>query len=235
MALPATGAQGRPPAQEAGPSPGQGGTLGQEGTDSGRALRLRAFPGGRPAMRPARRERPNRAAPHPARRALRLVGPPLAVTAVALGLWQWLATLAHVRPQILPTPWLVVSQGWQWRSVIWANTLPTLEETFAGFGASLVCATALAVAMRLVPACRRAIYPFLVVSQTLPLIAIAPIVDVWLGLGLLPKLVVVAIVTFFPVTVGLMEGFDSTDPDAVNLLRSMGRGGWPSSAGSSCP
>ena len=68
----------------------------------------------------------------------------------------------------------------------------------------------------------RAVYPFLVVSQTLPLIAIAPIVDLWLGFGLLPKLVVVAIVTFFPITVALTEGFASAEPDAIKLLRSMG-------------
>jgi ABC-type nitrate/sulfonate/bicarbonate transport system permease component len=172
-------------------------------------LKLRAFP----------------AAPVPttgARRASSLVLPPVLVAAVALGLWQLLATLTHVRPQILPTPWLVISQGWDFRSAIWANTVPTLEETFIGFGVSLVCAFVLATGMELWTPSRRALYPFLVVSQTLPLIAIAPIVDLWLGFGLLPKLVVVAIVTFFPITVGLTEGFASAEPDAINLLRSMG-------------
>jgi ABC-type nitrate/sulfonate/bicarbonate transport system permease component len=148
--------------------------------------------------------------------------PPILVAAVGLGLWQLFATITHVRPQILPTPWLVISQGWDFRSAIWANTVPTLEETFIGFGVSLVCAFVLAAVMELWRPSRRALYPFLIVSQTLPLIAIAPIVDLWLGFGLMPKLVVVAIVTFFPITVGLTEGFASADPDAINLLRSMG-------------
>jgi ABC-type nitrate/sulfonate/bicarbonate transport system permease component len=157
-----------------------------------------------------------------ARRASSFVLPPLLVAAVALGLWQLFATVTGVRPQILPTPWLVISQGWDFRSAIWANTVPTLEETFIGFGVSLVCAGTLAALMELWQPSRRALYPFLIISQTLPLIAIAPLVDLWLGFGLLPKLVVVAIVTFFPVTVGLTEGFAAAEPDAIKLLRSMG-------------
>jgi len=176
---------------------------------SGRGLQLRAFPTGPVTM--AR-----------ARRTSSFLVPPLLVAAVGLGLWQLLATVTHVQPQIFPTPWLVMSQGWEWRSAIWANTVPTLEETFIGFAVSLVCAFALAVIMELFRPSRRALYPFLIVSQTLPLIAIAPIVDLWLGFGLMPKLVVVAIVTFFPITVGLTEGFASAEPDAINLLRSMG-------------
>ncbi len=172
-------------------------------------LQLRAFPAGPVAF--AR-----------ARRASSLALPSLLVAAVALGLWQLFATITHVRPQILPTPWLVISQGWDFRSAIWANTVPTLEETFLGFGVSLVCAFVLAAVMELWRPTRRALYPFLIVSQTLPLVAIAPIVDLWLGFGLLPKLVVVAIVTFFPITVGLTEGFASAEPEAINLLRSMG-------------
>ncbi len=173
------------------------------------AVELRAFPGG-PAVRAG------------ARRASSFVLPPLVVAAVALGLWQLFATITHARPQILPTPWLVISQGWDFRSAIWANSIPTLEETFIGFGVSLACAFILAAVMELWWPCRRALYPFLIISQTLPLIAIAPLVDIWLGFGLLPKLVVVAIVTFFPITVGLTEGFASADPDAIKLLRSMG-------------
>lgn len=157
-----------------------------------------------------------------ARQALGHILPPVVVAVVLLGIWQLFATISHVRPQIIPTPWLVMSQGWQWRSAIWANTVPTLEETSMGFAVSLVCAFVIAVAMELWRPVKTAVYPFLVISQALPLIAIAPIVDLWLGFGLLPKLVVVAFVTFFPVTVGLTEGFASAEAAAVNLLRSMG-------------
>jgi ABC-type nitrate/sulfonate/bicarbonate transport system permease component len=174
---------------------------------------LRSFPA-RPARMVGRR------------RVSSFVFPPLVVAAAALGLWQLFATITHVRPQVLPTPWLVISQGWDWRSAIWDNTVPTLEETFIGFGVALLCAFVLALLMELWRPSRRALYPFLIVSQTLPLIAIAPIVDIWLGFGLLPKLVVVAIVTFFPITVGLTEGFASAEPEGINLLRSMGASRW---------
>ncbi len=152
----------------------------------------------------------------------RKVLPPLLLVAAILGAWQLYATARHVRPQILPSPWLVATQGFDWRGAIWANTVPTLEETLIGFSLSLACGFALATAMELSRATRHALYPLLVTSQTLPLIAIAPIVDLWLGFGLLAKLVVVAVVTFFPVTVGLTEGFDAAERDAVDLLRSMG-------------
>lgn len=175
------------------------------------SLRLRAFPGPAPAVVGAR-----------ARRGLAAALPPVLVAAGLVGLWQIFATVSHVRPQVLPTPALVARQGWDWRSAIWANTVPTLEETLLGFAVSLACAFTLAVAMELSRPCRRALYPLLITSQTLPLIAIAPLVDIWLGFGLLPKLVVVAVVTFFPVTVGLTEGFASAEPDGVDLLRSMG-------------
>ncbi|HET9059233.1 MAG TPA: ABC transporter permease [Acidimicrobiales bacterium] len=156
------------------------------------------------------------------RRSYTIVVLPITVGVAGLGLWQLLAVLLHADPNIAPSPWRVLTQGWEWRAAIWSNTVPTLEETALGFGASLICAFALATAMQLWALLRRALYPFLVVSQTLPLIAIAPIVDIWFGLGLLPKLVVVAIVTFFPITVGLTEGFRSAEPGAVDLLRSMG-------------
>jgi len=68
--------------------------------------------------------------------------------------------------------------------------------------------------------------PLLVASQTIPIIAIAPLMIIWFGFGLMPKIMVIALVTFFPVTVGLIDGFNLTDRDAANLLRSMGANRW---------
>jgi len=73
---------------------------------------------------------------------------------------------------------------------------------------------------------RRALMPILIGSQTLPIIAIAPLMIIWFGFGLMPKVIVIALVTFFPITVGLIEGFASTEREATNLLRSMGAGRW---------
>ncbi|HWM57329.1 MAG TPA: ABC transporter permease, partial [Pseudonocardia sp.] len=120
----------------------------------------------------------------------------------------------------------VLEQGWAYRDQIWANTVPTLQVTAVGFAVSLALGWALAVAVDFSPWLRRALTPLLVASQTLPIIAIAPLLIIWFGFGLLPKVVVIALVTFFPVAVGLIEGFAATDRQATNLLRSMGATRW---------
>lgn len=112
------------------------------------------------------------------------------------------------------------------REIIWANTVPTLQETFLGFAVSLTVAWVLAVAIDFSPWLRRALMPLLVASQTIPIIAIAPLMIIWFGFGLMPKVMVIALVTFFPVAVGLIDGFNLTDRDAANLLRSMGANRW---------
>jgi ABC-type nitrate/sulfonate/bicarbonate transport system permease component len=148
------------------------------------------------------------------------------IVAVGLAVWQWYVTAAQVRPQVLPSPLRVLAEGWAHRAEIWANTVPTLQVTAVGFSVSLALGWAVAVAVDFSPWLRRALTPLLVASQTLPVIAIAPLLIIWFGFGLLPKVLVIALVTFFPVTIGLIEGFAATDRAATNLLRSMGASRW---------
>jgi ABC-type nitrate/sulfonate/bicarbonate transport system permease component len=164
--------------------------------------------------------------PSAARRVLGRSWPPLLLVGAALALWQWCVVAFAVRPQVLPSPLRVLEQGWAYREQIWANTVPTLQVTAVGFAVSLALGWALAVAVDFSPWLRRALTPLLVASQTLPIIAIAPLLIIWFGFGLLPKVLVIALVTFFPVAVGLIEGFAATDRQATNLLRSMGASRW---------
>jgi ABC-type nitrate/sulfonate/bicarbonate transport system permease component len=164
--------------------------------------------------------------PRHLRRALAAALPPLLLVVVALVAWQWFVTATGVRPQVLPSPLRVAEQGWAAREQLWANTLPTLQVTAVGFAVSLVVGWVLAIAVDFSPWLRRALTPLLVASQTLPIIAIAPLLIIWFGFGLLPKVVVIALVTFFPIAVGLIEGFASTPRAATNLLRSMGASRW---------
>lgn len=138
--------------------------------------------------------------------------------------WEAAVRLNSVRPQVLPAPSLVVSSGWEHRDAIAGHAAATLGVTAAGFAVSLVCAWALALVVDFSPFVRRAALPLMVASQTIPVIAIAPLMIIWFGFGLLPKVLVVALVTFFPVAIGLIEGFASADRDASALLRSMGAG-----------
>ncbi|WP_226363753.1 ABC transporter permease [Pseudonocardia abyssalis] len=154
------------------------------------------------------------------------VGPALLVVVGLLVAWQVGVEMSGVRPQVLPSPLRVVEQGWVFRRQLWANTVPTLQATAVGFTVSLALAWGLAIVVDFSPWLRRALTPLLVASQTLPIIAIAPLLIIWLGFGLAPKVVVIALVTFFPMTVGLIEGFASTPRQATSLLRSMGASRW---------
>jgi ABC-type nitrate/sulfonate/bicarbonate transport system permease component len=163
-----------------------------------------------------------------ARRLLRSAWPPVLLAAVLVGAWQLAGRFAVHDPQVLPTPSDVVSAGWDQKSALWQNTLPTLRETAAGFGLSFAVSWIIAAAMDFSAAARRAVYPLLVASQTVPVIAIAPLFVVIFGFTLLPKMLLVALATFFPLAASLAEGFAAADGDADRLLRSMGANRWQS-------
>ncbi|MGO1284479.1 MAG: ABC transporter permease [Brachybacterium sp.] len=138
--------------------------------------------------------------------------------------WETIVHLIDIRPQVLPAPSLIAASGWEHRTTILGHAVATLGVTVAGFGVSLACAWGIAIAIDFSPLLRRGFIPLLVASQTIPIIAIAPLMIIWFGFGLLPKILVVALVTFFPVTIGLVEGFANADREASALLRSMGAG-----------
>lgn len=148
--------------------------------------------------------------------------------------WQTVSATGIVDPSVLPAPSHVAGQGiGQW-DVLIRHTAPTLAATVLGFILSITVAFVVASALDFSGTLRGAILPLLIVGQTLPLIALAPLVVLWFGFGLLPKVLLVAFVTFFPMVVGLMRGFASADSDAQYLLRSMGRGACGCSAQSVC-
>jgi ABC-type nitrate/sulfonate/bicarbonate transport system permease component len=151
------------------------------------------------------------------------VGPVLVVLVIVLG-WQWYAATSGLGDDVLPPPSRVLSQAWLNRADLLANAIPTLTATLVGFAVSLVIGFLLSVLLDSSSLIRRSVLPVLVVSQTLPLIAIAPLMILWFGFELLPKVLIVVLVTFFPITVSLVEGYASADRNAEALLRSMGAG-----------
>jgi ABC-type nitrate/sulfonate/bicarbonate transport system permease component len=154
------------------------------------------------------------------------VVPPIAIVVLLLVGWELAVTLTGMRPQVLPAPSRVVVEGFERADIIWGHTLSTLQVTLIGFAFSLIVAWVIAVAIDFSGVLRRGLMPLLVASQTIPIIAIAPLMIIWFGFGLLPKILVVALVTFFPIVVGLIEGFNKADRETSNLLRSMGAGKW---------
>lgn len=148
--------------------------------------------------------------------------PAILSIATAFALWEIYVRLSDISPLVLPTPSRVVDQIVQNHAILWSNTVPTLQATLLGFSCSLLVAFSLSVCIDFFPRLRRALFPIFVISQTLPLVAIAPLVVLWFGFGLTPKILLVALVTFFPMLVALVDGFEATDPEIEALMTSMG-------------
>lgn len=161
-----------------------------------------------------------------AKRLLHTLWPPLLLAAALVGGWQSVGQFGVRDVQVLPTPSQVLSAGWDQRGALWQNTVPTLEETLAGFALTFALSWLIATAMDFSGAARRALYPLLVASQTVPVVAIAPLFVVVFGFYLFPKVLLVALATFFPLTASLAEGFATADQDAMRLMRSMGASRW---------
>lgn len=100
----------------------------------------------------------------------------------------------------------------------------TLQEAIYGLIIGIIMAFVIATLMDRFPFIYKAVYPLLVITQTIPTIAIAPLLVLWLGFEMAPKIALVIITTFFPITISLLDGYRSTDIDAINLIRSMGGG-----------
>src|SRR5690242_9576349 len=160
------------------------------------------------------------------RRTLGATLPALALLAALTLLWQWYASQPTVDAQILPTPlgvWgVLVSQ----RDLLWQHTLVTLQETLVGFAVALAAGIVCGALIDFSPWLRRALYPLLVASQTIPIIILAPLLVLWFGFGLLSKSIVVLLVCFFPIVVALADGLRSADPELIRLFRAFGAGRW---------
>jgi ABC-type nitrate/sulfonate/bicarbonate transport system permease component len=148
--------------------------------------------------------------------------PPMFVIALSLSAWQLIAWHSGLPAFILPTPLAVVRAGWETRHLLSRAIGATLLETGMGLGVALLLGLALAAAIDLSPFLRRALYPLLVASQTVQILAIAPLLIIWFGFGLTPKIIIVVLICFFPLAVSTADGLASTDPDHVALLHTLG-------------
>jgi putative hydroxymethylpyrimidine transport system permease protein len=152
---------------------------------------------------------------------------PLAVIAGLLGLWElaaqwdWIADALNIKPFLIPAPSDVAESLWTDRELLAEDAWVTAQEVILGFAIALVLGFVFAIALHLSDTLRRAFYPILVASQTVPVIAIAPILIVWLGFGIGPKLAIIALVCFFPITVNTLDGLRSVDPDLPRMMRTL--------------
>ena len=152
--------------------------------------------------------------------------PAAAVVAALLGAWEAYVRLFDVQRWLLPAPSVVATTIAESRGLLWRHSLVTLEEIVVGFALALAGGILLASAIAFSRTLERAVYPFVIASQTIPIIVIAPLLLVWVGYGLTPKVIVVALIAFFPIVVNMVDGLKSADPDVVNLMRTLGARRW---------
>jgi ABC-type nitrate/sulfonate/bicarbonate transport system permease component len=148
--------------------------------------------------------------------------PPLIVLALAVLVWGLVSSRSGLSAFILPSPSDVAHAGWETRNVLLPALGTTLIETAIGLAISIALGAAIAAAIDLSSFMRRALYPLLVASQTVQILAIAPLLILWFGFGLTSKVVIVVLVCFFPLTLNMADGLASADPDLVALFRAMG-------------
>lgn len=153
--------------------------------------------------------------------------PPTILLTALIGLWQIAASSGaiagalHLESFLVPSPAEITSSLWENRELLIENAWVTLREVLLGFICALVAGLGFAVLLHLSETLRRAAYPLVVASQTIPIIVIAPILVVWFGYGIGPKLAIVALICFFPITVNALDGLRSVDPETTKMMRTL--------------
>ena len=141
-------------------------------------------------------------------------------------IWQVVSSIGLVASFMLPSPVRVVQAFISELPMLMQHSVVTLSEALLGLVVGILLGFLTAVLMDQFDGLYKAFYPIMVLTQTIPTVAIAPLLVLWFGYEMLPKVILVVITTFFPIAVGLLNGFKSVDKDSVSLLRAMGAGRW---------
>lgn len=152
--------------------------------------------------------------------------PALLVMLGILGVWEAYVRIFDVQEWLLPAPTVVALTMFEDASLLSRHTWVTLEEVILGFGLSLAAGVLLASAIALSRTLERAIYPFVIASQMVPVIVVAPLLLIWIGYGIAPKVIVVGLIAFFPIVVNMVDGLKSVEPEMVSLMRTLGANRW---------
>ena len=150
----------------------------------------------------------------------------LIIVLIGLAGWEALVRMGGVDELILPAPTQVLDSLWTDRGVLAPDLATTTWEVLAGLAAAIAAGALLGIAMHVSPRARRALRPLVIGSQAVPVPVIAPLVILVLGFGMAPKVLLIALVCFFPVAINLYDGLRDTDADARKLLRSLDATRW---------
>lgn len=151
---------------------------------------------------------------------------PVAAVLLLLGIWQIVCVAGWIPSYMLPSPVEVVAAFCGDFPLLMYHAGISLSEAFLGLFSAVAIGFLLAFLMERFPLIYHAFYPLLVITQTVPVVAVAPLLVLWFGYGILPKVILILLVAFFPVVVGLLDGFRTADEDTVLLLKTMGATPW---------
>jgi len=161
-----------------------------------------------------------------ARKALLGVGGPIVALILLVFVWDLAVRYFHIPPYVMPSPGRTWEHAWGDWAALWKGMRATFIEFLLGFLLGAGAGFVFAVVMDSWSFVRSSLYPILIASQAVPIIAISAALTIWFGFGLAPKLVIVALIVFFPVVVNVLDGLASVDQDLLNLVRSMGATKW---------
>jgi ABC-type nitrate/sulfonate/bicarbonate transport system permease component len=143
------------------------------------------------------------------------------VLAALLGAWELYVRVRGIPDYLLPAPTDIAAALWDERSTLAGQALVTLREMVVGLAAAVATGLGAAIVLHRSETLRRAVYPLLVASQSVPVVAVAPILVIYLGFGLAPKVLIVALVCFFPVTVATLDALRTVDPEHRRVMRTL--------------
>lgn len=152
--------------------------------------------------------------------------PPLVFALAFLAVWQLYATVSGVPESSLPSPTEILQAMLDNRALLVENAWVTIQEIALGYLAAIILGVGLAVLICSSKMIERAVYPWLVVSQMVPIVAIAPIIVIWTGFDIRPKIIVIALVSFFPIAVNTIDGLRAAEPELLNLLKTLRANAW---------
>lgn len=165
-----------------------------------------------------------RRAPRPIRKWLGEYMVPTGAILGLIGLWEFTCRAARIPVWLLPAPSAIVRDTWKWADRIPGHLWVTFYEVIGGFGVSVLVGVPIAIAIVYSPLLRRIAYPILLVVQSVPKVALAPLILIWVGYGVKSNVLVAAIVAFFPMVVNTATGLDSVEPELLELTRSLQAG-----------
>lgn len=144
--------------------------------------------------------------------------------AAFLAVWKLLTVVTGTPDYILPAPEVVADRALRaiGSGILWEHTAVTLSEILLGFAVGAVAAVATGIALGKSVVVERVLSPYIVAAQSVPILALAPLLDIWFGGGLLARVLIAALIVFFPIAIATMVGIRSADPLLAEMLRSLG-------------